>query len=123
MTTKRLSSGESLTVLLASESHDLALDYLDGLRGSGVAGLLNDGREVLGRVRQGGAIPLFMTAGRASEAPERKFCVVLRDITAVKKAEAELFAAKRAAEDASAEKADFLAKVSHELRTPLTRIT
>jgi PAS domain S-box-containing protein len=115
-------AGESVTALLASESHDLALDYLDGLRGSGVAGLLNDGREVLGRVRQGGTIPLFMTAGRASEAPERKFCVVLRDITALKKAEAELYAAKRAAENASVEKSDFLAKVSHELRTPLNAI-
>jgi PAS domain S-box-containing protein len=115
-------AGESLTVLLASESRDLALDYLDGLRGSGVAGLLNDGREVLGRVRQGGAIPLFMTAGRASETPERKFCVVLRDITALKKAEVELLAAKRAAQEASADKSNFLAKVSHELRTPLNAI-
>lgn len=115
-------AGESVTMLLAAESQGLALDYLDGLRSSGVARLLNDGREVLGRVRQGGTIPLFMTVGRTSEIPERKFCVVLRDITALNKAEAELLAAKRAAEDASAEKSDFLAKVSHELRTPLNAI-
>jgi signal transduction histidine kinase len=83
---------------------------------------LNDGREVLGRVRQGGTIPLFMTAGRTSEGPERKFCIVLRDITALKKAEAELLAVNRAAAGASAERSDFLAKVSHELRTPLNAI-
>jgi signal transduction histidine kinase len=40
----------------------------------------------------------------------------------LKKAEAELMTAKRAAEDASVEKSDFLAKVSHELRTPLNAI-
>jgi PAS domain S-box-containing protein len=114
--------GDAITVLLAPESHIIALDYLDGLRSSGVASLLNDGREVLGRVRQGGTIPLFMTMGRVNEGPGRKFCLVLRDITAFKKAEGELVAAKRAAEEASAQKSDLLAKISHEIRTPLNAI-
>ena len=114
--------GDAITVLLAPESHIVALDYLDGLRSSGVASLLNDGREVMGRVRQGGVIPLFMTMGRANEGPDRKFCAVLRDITAFKKAERELIAAKRAAEEASAQKSDLLAKISHEIRTPLNAI-
>ncbi|HEX8666139.1 MAG TPA: PAS domain S-box protein [Beijerinckiaceae bacterium] len=115
-------AGERFIVLLAPESHSVATEYLDGLSRDGVASLLNDGREVIGRVRQGGLIPLFMTVGRVSEAPERKFCAVLRDITAFKKAEGELIAAKRAAEEASAHKSDFLAKVSHEIRTPLNAI-
>jgi PAS domain S-box-containing protein len=114
--------GDAITVLLAPESHRLTLDYLDGLRSSGVASLLNDGREVLGRVRQGGAIPLFMTMGTVNEGPARKFCAVLRDITAFKTAECELLAAKRAAEDANAHKSDVLARISHEIRTPLSAI-
>jgi signal transduction histidine kinase len=76
----------------------------------------------MARVRQGGTIPLFMTMGHASEGPDRKFCAVLRDITAFKKAEGELIAAKRAAEEASAQKSDLLAKISHEIRTPLNAI-
>jgi PAS domain S-box-containing protein len=114
--------GDAITVLFAPESHIVALDYLEGLRSPGVASLLNDGREVWGRVRQGGTIPLFMTMGRVNDGPDRKFCAVLRDITAFKKAEGELVGAKRAAEEASAQKSDLLAKISHEIRTPLNAI-
>jgi len=47
---------------------------------------------------------------------------VLRDMTTFKKAEGELVGAKRAAEEASAQKSDLLAKISHEIRTPLNAI-
>ncbi|MGO4572913.1 PAS domain-containing sensor histidine kinase [Microvirga sp. 2TAF3] len=114
--------GDAITVLLSPESHIVALDYLEGLRSPGVKSLLNDGREVQGRVRQGGTIPLFMTMGHVNDGPDRKFCAVLRDITAFKKAEGELIGAKRAAEEASAQKSDLLAKISHEIRTPLNAI-
>ena len=59
--------GRSLTELLAEESSKPALDYLDGLATNGVASVLNDGREVIGKVPQGGLIPLFMTMGRVGE--------------------------------------------------------
>ncbi|PVE26410.1 PAS domain-containing sensor histidine kinase [Microvirga sp. KLBC 81] len=114
--------GNLITILLAPESHKAALDYLEGLRSPGVASLLNDGREVLGRERQGGTIPLFMTIGHVGEGENRKFCAVLRDMTTFKKAEGELVGAKRAAEEASAQKSDLLAKISHEIRTPLNAI-
>ncbi|MDJ1157946.1 PAS domain S-box protein [Chelatococcus sp. SYSU_G07232] len=115
-------AGEAFTLLLAPESHAVAFDYLEGLKAGGVASVLNDGREVTGRVRQGGKCPLTMTIGRIGDASARKFCAVLRDMTAAKKAEAELLAAKKAAEEASAQKSDFLAKMSHEIRTPLNAI-
>ena len=115
-------AGETFISLLAPDSHATALDYLEGLKSHGVASVLNDGREVVGRVRQGGRIPLFMTLGAVSREPEVRFCAVLRDITPWKKAESDLTEAKRAAEAASSQKSDFLAKISHEIRTPLSAI-
>ena len=113
--------GRNFVELLAPESHGSARDYLDGLTANGVRSLLNDGREVIGKVRGGGLVPLFMTMGRLGETAD-SFCAVLRDVTAFKRAEDDLLAAKRQAETANAQKSDFLAKISHEIRTPLNAI-
>ncbi len=113
-------SGKPFTHLLATESQKVANDYIANLAGTGVASLINDGREVIGREARGRFIPLFMTIGKLEA--ETGYCVVLRDITQWKRAEEDLSAAKRAAEHASTQKSEFLARVSHEIRTPLNAI-
>jgi len=107
--------------LFAPESRRVVLGYLDRLARGGTAALINEGKEVVGRVRRGGLIPLSMTIGQIGEAGE-KFCAVFRDITAWKKTEEELINARHQAEITSAAKSDFLAKISHEIRTPLNAI-
>lgn len=114
--------GRPFTEFLAEESHRDALDYLDGLSQNGVASVLNDGREVIGKVHGSGLIPLFMTLGRINSGDAPRFCAVLRDITQWKRAEEDLLNAKQHAEAASSQKSDFVAKISHEIRTPLNAI-
>ncbi|WP_137132475.1 ATP-binding protein [Rhizobium sp. FY34] len=112
--------GKPFVMLFAHESQKSVLDYLAGLAGHGVASLLNDGREVIGREASGGFLPLFMTIGHLTSS--NGYCAVIRDITQWKRTEEELRNAKRAAETANAHKSDFLAHVSHEIRTPLNAI-
>ncbi|MCO6176495.1 ATP-binding protein [Ciceribacter sp. RN22] len=112
--------GKPFVMLFAHESQKAVLDYLAGLAGHGVASVLNDGREVIGREASGGFLPLFMTIGKL--AASNGYCAVIRDITQWKRTEEELRNAKRAAETANTHKSDFLARVSHEIRTPLNAI-
>ena len=106
--------------LFAPESRRAALDYLDRVAHESTPVLLNEGRELIGRVRQGGLVPLYVTMGRI-EGGER-LCAVLRDMTAWKRTEEELINARQRAEEASLAKSEFLAKISHEIRTPLNAI-
>jgi PAS domain S-box-containing protein len=111
----------NLTGLFAPESQRVVRDYLESIKGSGVASLLDHGREVLGQVRAGGIVPLSMTMGRTRpDGPN--FFAVFRDLSQVKKTEADLSQARRSAERAAGAKADVLARISHEVRAPLNAI-
>jgi PAS domain S-box-containing protein len=119
-------SGDSLTQLnltdlFAPESQGAVRDYFNGLAGGGIASLLDHGREVLGRAREGGLIPLSMTMGR-TQADGPNFFAVFRDLSQARKIETELSQARRQAERAANAKADVLARISHEIRMPLNAI-
>jgi PAS domain S-box-containing protein len=111
----------NLTELFAPESQRVVQDYLESIGGDGVASLLDHGREVLGRVREGGLIALSMTMGR-TQADSPNFFAVFRDLSQAKKSEAELLQARRLADRSVNAKADVLARISHEVRTPLNAI-
>ena len=115
--------GESIFNLVAPGHLDHSQALVDGL----FAGIAPDGvtrREHLVHTRDGRDIWLegspklvFDESGEIIEA-----VTVLRDITSRKALEAELIAARAAAEAAAAAKAEFLANMSHEIRTPLTAV-
>ena len=111
----------NLSELFAPESQRVVQDYLESIRDDGVASLLDHGREVLGRVREGGLIALSMTMGR-TQAHSPNFFAVFRDLSSAKKSEAELLQARRLADRSVNAKADVLARISHEVRTPLNAI-
>jgi PAS domain S-box-containing protein len=111
----------NLATLFAPQSEGVVKNYLESFAGNGVASLLEHGREVLGRVRGGGLIPLSMTMGR-TQARGPNFFAVFRDLSQLKKSESELRDARRLADRTANAKADLLARISHEVRTPLNAI-
>ncbi|MGV7211709.1 PAS domain-containing protein [Bradyrhizobium sp. UFLA05-112] len=112
---------QNLTTLFAPESQRLVIDYLDSIRSGNIASLLDHGREVLGRERKGGVLPLAMIMGR-TQPDGPNFFAVFRDLSQSKKGESELKQAQRLADGAANAKADMLARISHEIRTPLNAI-
>lgn len=115
-------AGEAFISLLAPDSRTTALDYLEGLRSNGVASIMNDGREVVGRVRQGGRIPLFMTLAPSPSRPtgsSAPSCATSRPGRRQKRSSSRPAARPRRRARKSP---DFLAKISHEIRTPLSAI-
>lgn len=114
-------AGLNLTDLFAPESQRAVLDYVESIKTTSVASLLDHGRDMLGRVRDGGTIPLSMTIGRTRPGSAR-FFAIFRDLSQAKKNEGELIQARRQAERAMTAKADILARISHEVRMPLNAI-
>ncbi|MCP3394722.1 PAS domain S-box protein [Bradyrhizobium sp. CCGB12] len=112
---------QNLVTLFAPESQQIVADYLDSVKSQDIASLLDHGREVLGREKKGGVIPLAMIMGRTRpDGPN--FFAVFRDLSQSKKGESELTQARRLADGAASAKADMLARISHEIRTPLNAI-
>jgi PAS domain S-box-containing protein len=111
----------NLADLFAPESQHGVFEYFAGVKSAGVSSLLDHGREILGRVRQGGFIPLSITIGR-TRADGPNFFAVFRDLSQSRKSESELQQARRLTERAANAKSDMLAKISHELRAPLNAI-
>src|SRR5207247_4044566 len=74
----------NLAELFATESQGVVKDRLESIRGTGVASLLDHGRDVLGRASRGG--PLSMTMGRTRPGGPN-FFAVLRDLSQTRKSE------------------------------------
>ncbi len=109
----------NLADLFAPESQSVVLAYFEGLDDPATARAVDHGREVLGHVTGGGLIPLAMTMGRTADG---KYFAVFRDLSQLKKNEAELLNARRNAERAASLRSDVLARINHEIRVPLNAI-
>lgn len=104
-------------------------EYLERYRTTGEARIINSGREVLGRRKNGETFPMRLDVSEMHLGGSMFYNGSVRDITEQKRMETqlrqkndELEKQSRYAQEANRLKSEFLANMSHELRTPLNAI-
>ena len=111
--------GRNISMLMPERYASRHDGYLAHYRETGERHVIGVGREVEGRRKDGSTFPMELSVGEAMVDGRAVFTGIVRDISARKKAEAELRTAKEQAERATLSQSRFLAAASHDLRQPV----
>ena len=93
--------GRDVSLLMADEDRTHHGDHMRRYSEAGEARILGAGRETIARRKDGTVFPIDISVSEAKVGDDRLFVGLIRDITERKRVEAELQAAKAAAEEAA----------------------
>ncbi len=114
--------GKNVKFLMPEPYHSEHDSYLKSYLTSGVAKIINIGREVEGLRKDKTVFPLELAISELYVGEDRIFTGIVRDISERKQFENQLKKTKEEAESANRAKSIFLANMSHEIRTPMNAV-
>jgi PAS domain S-box-containing protein len=113
--------GRNISLFMMPEDGEHHDRYLERYLSGGPRRAVDVTREVVGRRRDGSAVPLEVSVSEFLIGEDRFFSGIIRDISERKRL-TELAKEKELAESRAAAKAAFLATMSHEIRTPMNGV-
>lgn len=108
--------GHSVDILQPPDISVRHQEYIERYLETGEAHVIGIGREVMGRKKDGSLLPLYLAVSRVQQGGRITFTGILRDITKLKKYEAQLTKAKEDAEATSRELAEKQARLDEDLQ-------
>jgi len=113
--------GRNIAMLMAPEDGAVHDGHLARYMSGGPPHAVDLTREVVGRRRDGGEVPLEVSVSEFTLGEQRYFSGIIRDISERRRV-TELAKEKERAESRAAAKSAFLATMSHEIRTPMNGV-
>ncbi|MBV9008906.1 MAG: PAS domain S-box protein [Verrucomicrobia bacterium] len=120
--TSEAALGQDLTMLMPERYREQHRRGIERLQTTGERRVIGRTIELEGLHKDGHEFPIELSISTWHTAAGDFFTGIVRDVSARRKAEAELLAAKESAELANKAKSEFLANMSHEIRTPMNGI-